>query len=50
MTKALLEGVAFALRDSMKFKEMNIKSKTIRLSGGEQGIFFGERLYVMFSI
>ena len=35
MTKAVLEGVAFALRDSYEIlKEMNIKSKTIRLSGG----------------
>lgn len=35
LTKAVLEGVAFALRDSYEIlKEMNIKSKTIRLSGG----------------
>ena len=35
MTKAVLEGVAFALRDSYEIlKEMGIKSKTIRLSGG----------------
>ena len=35
MTKAVLEGVAFALRDSYEIlKEMNIKSKIIRLSGG----------------
>lgn len=35
MTKAVLEGVAFALRDSYEIlKEINIKSKIIRLSGG----------------
>lgn len=35
MTKAVLEGVAFALRDSYEIlKEMDIKSKIIRLSGG----------------
>lgn len=35
MTRAVLEGVAFALRDSYEIlKEMNIKSKIIRLSGG----------------
>ncbi len=35
MTKAVLEGVAFALRDSYEIlKEMKIKSKIIRLSGG----------------
>lgn len=35
MTKAILEGVGFALRDSYEIlKEMGIKSKTIRLSGG----------------
>lgn len=35
LTKAVLEGVAFALRDSYEIlKEMNISSKVIRLSGG----------------
>lgn len=35
LTKAVLEGVAFALRDSYEIlKEMNINSKVIRLSGG----------------
>ena len=35
MTKAILEGVAFALRDSYEIlKEIGLKSKIVRLSGG----------------